>query len=228
MLGDLTGRRLLHLACANGNDSLSWAVLGATVTGVDISDDAVDMANRTAAATGLDATFVCADVYHLPAGLPAFDVVYMSAGGVCWMPDLDRWAQIIRDQLVPGGTAAVFEHHPLWEVLAAADGRLTPQFDYFARQPHPLTATDGSKRPRGWIPEAELTSFIWPVGDVIASLAGAGLRLTHFSEHPVPAMYAGLGPRAGWLPASYAILASRPDEPLAAADGAHAAELTER
>lgn len=210
LLGDVTGRRLLHLACANGNDTLSWAVLGASVTGVDISAAGIEVARRTAAATGLDANFVVADVYELPADLPAFDVVYISAGGICWMPDLDRWAQIVHDRLVPGGIAAVFEHHPLWEVLAAADGTLSLQFDYFSRQPHALAATDASKRPGGWVPDAALMSFVWPLGDVVTSLLRAGLRLTHVSEHPVPAMFSGLGPRAGWLPASYAILAQRP------------------
>ncbi len=201
---------MLHLACANGNDTLSLAAAGARVTGVDISAAGIEVASRRAAAAGLPASFLCADIYDLPAGLPAFDLVYMSGGGICWMPDLDRWAGVVAAALGPGGTAAVFEHHPLWEVLTAADGTLTAQFDYFARQPHSLAETDASKRPGGWLPEAELTSFVWPLADVIMSLLTAGLQLTHVSEHPVPAMYAGLGPRAGWLPASYAILASRP------------------
>jgi SAM-dependent methyltransferase len=211
LLGSMAGRSLLHLACANGNDTLSWAALGARVTGVDISAPGIEVARRTAAATGLDATFLTGDIYDLPASLPAFDVVYLSGGGICWLPDLRRWAQIVRDHLLPGGTVAVIEHHPLWEVLAAADGRLTPQFDYFSRRPHALADTDASKRPRGWVPEAGLTSFVWPIRDVISSLVGAGLLLTHVSEQPVPAMYEGLGTRAGWLPGCYCLLARRPD-----------------
>jgi SAM-dependent methyltransferase len=211
LLGDLSGRSLLHLACANGNDTLSWAVLGASVTGVDISAPGIEIARRTAAATGLDATFLVADIYDLPASLPAFDVVYLSAGGICWLPDLDRWAGIVREHLLPGGIVAVVEHHPLWEVLTAADGRLTPQFDYFSRRPRELAATDSRKRPRGWIPAAGLASFAWPLGDVIGCLLGAGLRLTQVSEQPVPAMYDGLGAKAGWLPACYTVVARRLD-----------------
>jgi SAM-dependent methyltransferase len=110
---------LLHLACANGNDTLSWAVLGAAVTGVDIAPAGLAVARQTAAAAGLDAAFVCADVYDLPPELPAFDIVYMSGGGICWMPDLDRRAQLVAAHLVPGGVAAIIEHHPLWDRLAA-------------------------------------------------------------------------------------------------------------
>ena len=37
VLGDVAGKRLLHLQCHFGMDTLSWARLGAEVTGVDFS-----------------------------------------------------------------------------------------------------------------------------------------------------------------------------------------------
>lgn len=101
-LPDVAGARMLHLACANGDDSLSWAARGATVVGVDISDVAIALANDSAAATGLDARFVAADVYDLPADVGDFDVVYASWGVTCWLPDLSTWGQIVAGLLRPG------------------------------------------------------------------------------------------------------------------------------
>jgi hypothetical protein len=95
-------------------------------------------------------------------------------------------------------------------VLGAHDGQLRLLGDYFGRGPRDLRQTDAAKRPTGYAEEASLTSFVWPVSDVLASLTGAGLRIDHFSEHPHGEIYPGIGPRASWLPAVYAILASSP------------------
>src|ERR671928_1508215 len=68
-VGDVRGRSLLHLQCHFGQDTLSWARLGARVTGVDFSDRAVDLARALSAELAIPATFVCSNVYDLPAAL---------------------------------------------------------------------------------------------------------------------------------------------------------------
>src|SRR5499427_10478130 len=65
-LGDVRGRSLLHLQCHFGADTLSWARLGATVTGADFSPEAVTAATALAAELDIPARFVCADLYDLP------------------------------------------------------------------------------------------------------------------------------------------------------------------
>jgi SAM-dependent methyltransferase len=209
LLGDVAGTSLLHLACANGNDSLSLAARGALVTGVDISDVAVRLAQATADEAGLDARFIAADVYDLPAHLGQFDIVYMSGGGICWMPDLHRWAEIASAHIRPGGKLALFEHHPLWEILAVRDGGIALAGDYFGREPRELRHADAAKRPVGWRPDVELTTFVWPVSQVVTALIQAGLRIDTFTESAVPDMYRGLDRDPTWLPASYAIIASK-------------------
>jgi 2-polyprenyl-3-methyl-5-hydroxy-6-metoxy-1,4-benzoquinol methylase len=62
-VGDPSGRSLVHLQCHFGLDTLSWARLGASVTGLDFSGPAVEAARSVAAETGLDAEFVAASVY---------------------------------------------------------------------------------------------------------------------------------------------------------------------
>src|SRR5258706_12231589 len=94
-VGDVQGKRLLHLQCHFGLETLSWARLGATVTGVDFSERGIEEARRLAVEVGLDgqATFVQSDIYELPENLDAmapFDVGYTSGGVLGWLPDIDR------------------------------------------------------------------------------------------------------------------------------------------
>lgn len=208
-LPDVNGLRLLHLACANGVDSLSWAARGASVVGVDISEAAIEIANSQALASTLDARFVAADLYDLPADLGPFDVVYSSWGVVCWLPDLAQWAGVITRCLKDGGLFLLCEHHPVWEVLAIANGTLQVTVDYFGRATPTWQEYDEAKRPVGWTSELEVASFTWPVSDVVMSLVDAGLRLTEFSEQPMPRLYEGLGSPARWLPATYLIKARK-------------------
>ncbi|MGA8117376.1 MAG: class I SAM-dependent methyltransferase [Actinocatenispora sp.] len=207
-LGPVTGRRLLHLQCAAGNDSLSWAVRGAQVVGVDISDVAIATATRQAATSGLDATFVAADVYDLPESIGTFDIVYASAGVVCWLPDLDRWAAIVSGRLRRGGTFLLYEHHPVWETLCVGEDGVRISTDYFGRDALDAPQLDPTKRPVGWTPQSRFRCFLWPLGDVVTALARAGLRLDLVEEHPCAEMYGGW-PSVRWLPATYLVRAFR-------------------
>src|SRR3954468_13117062 len=85
LLGDLTGRSLLHLQCNAGQDTLSLARLGATVTGVDISDTAVAFARQLAADAGIPATFERADIFDwLATTSTSYDVIFVSYGALVW------------------------------------------------------------------------------------------------------------------------------------------------
>ena len=166
-LPDVDRRTFLHLACANGNDALSWAARGARVTGVDISAVAVEAARQQAAESGLDAQFVAADMFDLPDGLGTFDVVHASWGVVCWVPDLDRWLSVVVEHLNDGGTFFLAEHHPVWEALGAPDdrdgcGRWSTTSDVVRRR----RLAGPTRHPRGWTEDVETASFAWPVSDV--------------------------------------------------------------
>jgi 2-polyprenyl-3-methyl-5-hydroxy-6-metoxy-1,4-benzoquinol methylase len=103
-VGDVRGKRLLHLQCNAGADTLFWARQGASVVGLDFSQEAIDEARRLAAATNADASFVCSDLYRArDHDLGRFDVVYTSTGVLWWLSDLDEWARIIAEHLQPGG-----------------------------------------------------------------------------------------------------------------------------
>jgi len=62
-LGDVSGKPLLHLQCHFGMDTMSWARLGAQVTGIDFSPKAIELARTLSKETGVKANFICSDIY---------------------------------------------------------------------------------------------------------------------------------------------------------------------
>lgn len=184
--GNVSGKRLLHLQCATGEDTLSWAVAGADVTGVDISEQQIALAEQKAAEAGLSARFVAADVYALPPDLQAatFDLVYTGKGVLVWLPDLTRWGQIVTAALRPGGRFVLFEEHPLAGCLWMTDGALHLEDDYFGRSK--VIESQGWRHfPGGEQATARKAEFAWPLGDVVTALAQAGLRIERLEEFPV-------------------------------------------
>jgi len=185
--GDVRGKSLLHLQCHFGMDTIRWAKHGATVTGVDFSEEAVTAARALAARMRAPATFVESDLYDLPANLTGrFDVVFTSHGVLGWLPDLERWAQVIAHFLAPGGVFYIVEAHPLLQIFddRVAEPALRLLYPYF-HGPEPVRE---EKAGCYSTPEAPITSVehVWlhTVSDLINALVRAGLRITAFDEYP--------------------------------------------
>jgi ubiquinone/menaquinone biosynthesis C-methylase UbiE len=115
-LGDVQGKKILHLQCHFGQDTLSLARMGAETTGADLSDKAIEAARALSSELGLSAQFICSDLYSLPGQLDqTFDVVYTSFGTIGWLPDIEQWVKVIHHFLKPGGTFIFVDFHPvLW------------------------------------------------------------------------------------------------------------------
>src|SRR5215470_14216283 len=112
-LGDISGKRVLHLQCHVGRDTLSLARRGAIVTGLDFSSAAIATARRLAEATGLAATFIQGRVDEAARLAPGpFDLVFSTWGALCWLPDLKDWAGVIERVLAPGGELYCADAHP--------------------------------------------------------------------------------------------------------------------
>ncbi len=183
--GDVTGLRLLHLQCATGEETLSWAVRGAVATGADISDEQIAIAQQKASEAGMSVAFVAADIYALPEALQwgGFEIVYTGGGAIVWLPDIARWAGVVAAALRPGGRLILFEEHPVAGCLWVENGTLQVTEDYFGRN---RTSPD-----QGWGhfqggEDAQETKyqFSWPLGDVVTALARAGLRIESLEEFP--------------------------------------------
>ena len=181
--GDVTGKRLVHLQCHMGLDTLSWARHGALVTGLDFSQPAVEAARSLAASLAIGASFVAADVYDAVAALgrQRFDVVYTGTGALVWLPDIPRWAGVVAALLAPGGFVYLVEGHPVAQILDDARGTAIVG-DYFDDQPqmedYPWTYTDGPA-----LDHTRSVQFQHGLGQVVTALAEAGLRIDFLHEH---------------------------------------------
>jgi len=185
-LGEVAGKSLLHLQCHFGLDTLSWARRGAAVTGVDFSDKAVGLAQALARDVGLEARFICSDLYALPAVLSGqFDIVYTSYGVLCWLRDLERWAELIAHFLKPGGVFYIADFHPFIKVFDdAAASDLRVKYPYFYHPTPSEWQVQGSYADR----EAQTTEpveYEWmhSLGEIVSVLAAAGLRIEFLHEH---------------------------------------------
>lgn len=185
-LGDVCGKRLVHLQCHFGLDTLSWARLGAEVTGLDFSEAAIDAARRLALETGLRADFVQGDVYDAPVLLGGgFDVVYTGIGALCWLPDIDRWATVVADLLLPGGELYLVEFHPaIWGLEpSAVTGVPEVRYDYFTRTGGERVAVEGSYA-QSDAPTAHNETVEWnhDLGSVVTALIRAGMEIRALRE----------------------------------------------
>lgn len=180
LLGDVKGRRILHLQCHFGQDTLSLARMGAVVTGLDISDAAIAEAGRLTSQLGLKADWVLSNVVeHVPPLDGRFDIVFTSFGTIGWLPDLKPWAANIARYLKPGGRFVFVEFHPaLWMF----DNDFTHvRYPYFNREAI-VEEEQGSYADR----EAPIatTSYSWNhhLGEVLTTLLQEGLLLERFTE----------------------------------------------
>lgn len=241
LLGDLSGKSVLHLQCNAGQDTLSIKQLGAaSVTGVDISDEAIDFARKLAADSGIAAEFQRADVYDWleeAAGRgQRWDVVFCSYGAIIWLSDLGAWAKGIASVLKPGGRFVTVEFHPI-EMMFEVDISLRFPYSTHGRA---LTWDDGiddyvaysgpSLTPSGWQEGVksftnphQAHEFHWGTAEIITALLEAGLVLEHFREYEyatcriydemveLPGRKWGLPEGVPRFPLMYSIVARKPE-----------------
>ncbi len=185
-LGDVTGASLLHLQCHFGMDTLSWGRLGARVTGVDFSEAGIAAARSLATEIGVDAQFVCSNIYDLPEVLSGeFDIVYTAYGALTWLPDLPRWARVAAHFLRPGGTFYLAEFHPTGWIFDDAPGtaELRVRYPYFPSEVPLMSEEEGSYADRAAkVANRRTYNYPFTIGDVVTSLIDAGLRIEHLHE----------------------------------------------
>jgi SAM-dependent methyltransferase len=201
LLGDVEGLSIVHLQCNSGQDTLSMAQLGAVMTGVDISDTAIEFARQLSQDAGVSATWQRMDVYdwleETAQREQRFDLVFCSYGAICWLSNLEVWARGINTVLKPGGRFVTVEFHP---VMGMFNEKLERTYDYFV-DGQPLTWEEGVNDYVA-ISREGLTSgnalegikdfqnpyrvheFFWGIGQIVTALLATGLQLTTLKEYP--------------------------------------------
>jgi len=186
-VGDVAGKTLLHLQCHFGLDSLSWARLGARVTGADFSEEGIAAARSLAAELAIPARFVVSNLYDLPTVLDErFDIVYTSGGVLGWLPDIVGWAKVAAHFVAPGGFFYITEIHPVANVFeneGVQPGELRLDYPYWTHE-QPLTfQVKGSYADRS-APTEGLVEHGWDhsLGEIVTALIDAGLRIEFLHE----------------------------------------------
>lgn len=153
-LADLKDKRVLHLQCGTGESTAELAELGAVVTGVDSSGQALEAARERWPSI----LWVQADAQALPGELlrGRADLVYAGPGSLAQITDLDAWTRGIGTALHVGGDFLLFEEHP---VALCVDGLMHWRESYFA---------EGSRR----------------LGQIVNAVTRAGLGIRALEEYP--------------------------------------------
>jgi len=232
-LGDVSGLRGVHLQCHIGTDTVSLARLGARMSGLDFSAPAIEQAQSLAERIGLTVDFHVADAYDavLVLGAASYDFVYTGIGALCWLPDIQRWAEVVAGLLKPGGRLFVREGHPMLWALEAGQGVPEVRYSYFETA-DALVFDGGGTYVQT---DAEFSTTVtheWNhgLGETITAVQRAGLVFDSLTEHD-SAPWNGLpglmteDADGEWrltdnphhLAATYTLQAHKPSEPGAAA-----------
>lgn len=181
LLGDIKGKSILHLQCHFGQDTISLARLGAKVTGIDLSDKAIDYAKMMSKELGIDAKFICSDIYELPNILDEkFDIVFTSYGVIGWLPDMERWAKVISHYLKPRGHFIMVEFHPVvWmfdEDFQAVD------YSYF-KAGEIIEQLQGTYADQDSDVQYSTVTWNHSLSDVLNNLIRANIQINRFEEY---------------------------------------------
>ncbi len=186
-LGDISGLDVVHLQCHMGNDSLSLARLGATVTGLDFSGAALEQARRVSEAGGPHVDYVEADVADAveALGRERFDLVYTGIGALCWLPSVARWAEVVAGLLRPGGELFIREGHPvLWAMDDPRDDDLlVMRFPYFETDGVHFSEEETYVDHTEPLAAPDIVHFNHGLAEIFNALWSAGFDITAFEEH---------------------------------------------
>jgi SAM-dependent methyltransferase len=184
-LGDISGKSVIHLQCNTGADSISLAQKGASVTGVDIVPDNIFYAKKLSKELGIEnIEFIESDLMDFKEKhTKKYDMVFTTEGVLCWLPDLNKWAETIKHLLKDNGILYVLDSHPFYFTFdeeKLCKNVLEVKYPYFVRETeHGETIGGYAAEPR----KAETCEWMYRISDIINPLAKEGLTIEFFNEH---------------------------------------------
>jgi len=184
-LGDISGKSVIHLQCNTSADTVLLAQKGAIVTGVDLAPENIFYARKTAQELGVDnIDFVESDIMEFKEKHnKKYDMVFTTEGVLCWLPDLDKWAQTVRHLLNENGILYVLDSHPFYMVFdedKLRENKLEIKYPYFNREP------EYNEEMADYFSDSKMGvnyGWMYKISDIINPLAKAGLTIEYFNEY---------------------------------------------
>ncbi len=197
MIGDVAGERALDMGCGSGPYSIWLAERGAIVSGMDLSQTMISLAQERALARNLRAEFRVADIRDsLPFGEAEFDLV-ITATALHYVENLDSTMKEVARILKPEGRLIASVLHPMSTAL------------------FPLAGSENMEGPdpwEGWYFGSPIRSIETPwlafgdvstegrrilchhhtIADYFSSVSSANLTITGLSEPSPPPEFADL------------------------------------
>jgi SAM-dependent methyltransferase len=184
-LGDISGKTVIHLQCNTGGDTILLAQKGATVTGVDLVPENIFYAKKLSQELKIqNIEFIESDIMELKEKHnEKYDMVFTTEGVLCWLPDLNKWAETVRHLLKENGVLYLLDGHPFYMMFdeeKLSENKLEIKYPYFIREP------EYSETIFGYFSEDKNGGnygWMYKVSDIINSLAKAGLTIECFNEY---------------------------------------------
>jgi SAM-dependent methyltransferase len=184
-IGDVRGKKILHLQCHFGLDTLSLARMGAEVTGLDFSGEALRNARALAQETGIAASFVKCDVLHPPPDIEDFDVVFASWGAIVWIDDIAQWMRVAARALRPGGRLFMADGHPFMMALdeaCSASAPFTVRYAYDSNEPQMMDDQVDYAEPGEPLTAHRNVQFLHGIAKILNAAIAAGFTIRKVEE----------------------------------------------
>lgn len=181
-VGDVKDKKMLHLQCHIGSDTLSWALLGANVTGVDFSPKSLEIAEKLARECGINARWIESDIESLPLKLfEKFDIVVATQGIFCWVSDIGRWMHSAAHFLALDGTLYIQDGHPFMNIFEYDEPDFRMTYSYFNRS-EPTNYGFGDYSDPHFQTKHPSYEWSWSLSDIINAVLKAGLKIEFLHE----------------------------------------------
>lgn len=185
-IGSVKHKKLMHLQCHIGLETLCLARRGADASGLDFSSVSIDRARLLAHETKVQANFYQSNLYNaLDIIKERFDIVFSSWGSLNWLPDIWQWAEIIAELLAPQGYLYLIEQHPCIATMREYKGVMAPAFAFRTPIDRPIITDIPTTYNEDVISLVNTRMHEWqhPLSDILGALIKAGLNIEFFHEH---------------------------------------------
>jgi SAM-dependent methyltransferase len=189
---NIKGKIVGQLCCNNGIELISIVRLGAKEgIGFDIADNPINDAKEFAKIANVNCKFIRVNIYAIEKEYNnRFDIIYISAGSINWLPDLDGFFKVVNKLLKKGGKLMIYEIHPFSEIFASDDDNRFNKDNpykiiksYFNKKPQPTESGIDYLGKEKYDSETSYW-FTHKVSDIINGSVKNGILISEWNEYP--------------------------------------------